>query len=461
MNDRATVKKIVEELDARAGRAPEPPAGLRENLLREVPERLELAPELSEAGRSGGEWRPARWALAAAASVVLALGAGVVAVRVLEEERPAAVRESVADAPPEARAARPAEETEGASAVEGPYEPETPTTQDRAARTQQPRRPEAAASAAGGVRVRVSDLQGQPLPGARIELSGSAVPKSVFTDAEGEAKLESLPPGRYGIEAALEGFSGVEYPEVTVREDRDTALEISLAPGVEEAITVTSESPLLDASGVRQGSVARRVREAEPEPPARIVAAPLALPRPPAPPPPPMPPSTGGTSEPNDQAYGDVFFKAYGTNPFIDTEDDPLSTFALDVDTGSYGVVRRYLADGHLPPAEAVRVEELVNAFDYGDRPPARGDFALGAEGARSPFALLGRRLRRAARSATTSCGSRSVPARWPPPTASRRSSPSWSMSRARWPTTTASGWSRGPSACSSASSDRTTGSGW
>ena len=98
------------------------------------------------------------------------------------------------------------------------------------------------------------------------------------------------------------------------------------------------------------------------------------------------PPSTGGTTEPNDAPYGDVFFREYGVNPFIDTEDDRLSTFGLDVDTGSYTVVRRYLRDGHLPPREAVRVEELVNYFDYGDQPPREGDFALTAEGAPSPF---------------------------------------------------------------------------
>jgi len=98
-------------------------------------------------------------------------------------------------------------------------------------------------------------------------------------------------------------------------------------------------------------------------------------------------PSTGGTAEPNDAPYGDVFFRGYGTNPFIDTEDDALSTFGLDVDTGSYTVVRRYLTDGHLPPPEAVRVEEMINYFDYGDEPPAEGDFAIRAQGAPSPFA--------------------------------------------------------------------------
>ncbi len=97
-------------------------------------------------------------------------------------------------------------------------------------------------------------------------------------------------------------------------------------------------------------------------------------------------PSTGGSEEPNDQPYGDVFFREYGVNPFIDTEDDRFSTFGLEVDTGSYNVVRRYLLDGHLPPREAVRFEEIVNAFDYGDEPARRGRFRAQRRG--SAFAL-------------------------------------------------------------------------
>jgi Ca-activated chloride channel family protein len=45
--------------------------------------------------------------------------------------------------------------------------------------------------------------------------------------------------------------------------------------------------------------------------------------------------------------------------------DEPVSTFSLDVDTASYANVRRYLTQGTLPPADAVRVEEMVNYFDY------------------------------------------------------------------------------------------------
>ena len=66
----------------------------------------------------------------------------------------------------------------------------------------------------------------------------------------------------------------------------------------------------------------------------------------------------------------------------------PLSTFSIDVDTASYANVRRFLRAGRLPPADAVRVEELVNYFDYGDPLPPPGEpFALTAEIGACPWA--------------------------------------------------------------------------
>jgi Ca-activated chloride channel family protein len=53
-------------------------------------------------------------------------------------------------------------------------------------------------------------------------------------------------------------------------------------------------------------------------------------------------------------------------NPIKTVGKDPVSTFSIDVDTASYANVRRFLNDGQLPPRDAVRVEELVNYFDYG-----------------------------------------------------------------------------------------------
>ena len=91
-------------------------------------------------------------------------------------------------------------------------------------------------------------------------------------------------------------------------------------------------------------------------------------------------------SPPNGEAYHDVYFKGHGTNPFIDPEDDNLSTFGMDADSASYSVMRRYLQDGNLPPTEAVRAEEFINAFDYDYAPPTDTAFALHLEGAPSKF---------------------------------------------------------------------------
>lgn len=83
----------------------------------------------------------------------------------------------------------------------------------------------------------------------------------------------------------------------------------------------------------------------------------------------------------------DMFFENYGVNPSVQTEDDHLSTFALDVDTGSYTIMRNYLGDGNLPPEDSVRVEEYVNYFDQGYlNPPAHQAFGLYVDGGPSPF---------------------------------------------------------------------------
>ncbi len=59
-------------------------------------------------------------------------------------------------------------------------------------------------------------------------------------------------------------------------------------------------------------------------------------------------------------------------NVFLTARDEPLSTFSIDVDRASYANVRRFLSNGHRPPRDAVRIEELINYFSY-DYPDPRG----------------------------------------------------------------------------------------
>ncbi len=69
-------------------------------------------------------------------------------------------------------------------------------------------------------------------------------------------------------------------------------------------------------------------------------------------------------------------------NRFLDVLDHPLSTFSVDVDTGSYSNMRRFLNQGQLPPKDSIRIEELVNYFPYEYRGPAhhRHPFAVHVE---------------------------------------------------------------------------------
>lgn len=74
-------------------------------------------------------------------------------------------------------------------------------------------------------------------------------------------------------------------------------------------------------------------------------------------------------------------------NPFLETSRAPLSTFSIDVDTASYANVRRFLNDNQKPPIDAVRIEELVNYFDYDYPQPVGGvPFSVVTEAANCPW---------------------------------------------------------------------------
>lgn len=80
-----------------------------------------------------------------------------------------------------------------------------------------------------------------------------------------------------------------------------------------------------------------------------------------------------------------MYFQNYGTNRFVDTRRDPLSTFALDVDDGSFNIVKEYLERGVMPPTDAIRVEEFINHFDYGYADPQNKPFRMFTEMVTSP----------------------------------------------------------------------------
>jgi Ca-activated chloride channel family protein len=112
-----------------------------------------------------------------------------------------------------------------------------------------------------------------------------------------------------------------------------------------------------------------------------------------------------------DSGSGTERYGRIEENDFLGVSQNPLSTFSIDVDTASYAVVRRFLNQGQLPPANAVRIEELLNYFPYAYAEPNGNEpFSVGVEIASCPWSpthrlarigLKGRDARRDARRGT------------------------------------------------------------
>ncbi len=106
---------------------------------------------------------------------------------------------------------------------------------------------------------------------------------------------------------------------------------------------------------------------------------------------PPYNPTAGGFQSDNDYhtpiGGGDRFPRLV-ENDFVTVAGlDALSTFGADVDTASYSIVRNHVLNGQLPPAGAVRLEEIVNYFPYQDKAPENDDpFAVTVEVAACPW---------------------------------------------------------------------------
>ena len=209
----------------------------------------------------------------------------------------------------------------------------------------------------------VADSSGGSVSGALVALrNGSRLLKTTTTDTAGSFRFAQVEPGAYQLRASSP--LGSASVAVTVSSAPAAPLRLVLT---RSARTDQAATAAVDVDG---GRVAREQAQGLPD-------ATYA--------PPPLSPSPGA----NMRMAGAVVMQAptggFNTETYSKTDengfrrasDDPLSTFSIDVDTASYANVRRFLNTGALPPADAVRIEELVNyfRFDYavptGDRPVA------------------------------------------------------------------------------------------
>ncbi len=101
----------------------------------------------------------------------------------------------------------------------------------------------------------IVDEQGTELPGVTVTLTSKAIPNPIVqvTNAKGFFRFFALPPGDFAVKAELEGFSTIEYPNLKLNSNRTSVVEVTMSSGVEDAITVTSESPMLDPRRLSTG----------------------------------------------------------------------------------------------------------------------------------------------------------------------------------------------------------------
>jgi Ca-activated chloride channel family protein len=173
----------------------------------------------------------------------------------------------------------------------------------------------------------------------------------------------------------------------------ETKIAAEPVPESLDSITVTGSQISDAAAGAAQARADReqasaRDRQLRAAAKAQRAEEAVAFAPPPAPPSPPvmhyaMPQPVVAPPEANTENYSE-----FEDNGIVRTAQNAVSTFSIDVDTGSYSNVRRMLAQGRLPPKDAVRVEEMINYFDYGYAGPADRSqpFAVSTELAPAPW---------------------------------------------------------------------------
>lgn len=111
----------------------------------------------------------------------------------------------------------------------------------------------------GNVFGTVVDNQGAAIPGVTVTLTGPGAPGVFVTDLAGKFRFLSLSPGRYSVRAELSGFGNVVRNNLDVNVGRNSEVTLTLAPALEQTITVTAETPLLDVRKTGTGTTVTKV----------------------------------------------------------------------------------------------------------------------------------------------------------------------------------------------------------
>jgi Ca-activated chloride channel family protein len=207
----------------------------------------------------------------------------------------------------------------------------------------------------GAIRGRVADAAtNQPVPSAKITVFIETLPvKEILSDAQGNYSVPDLDPGAYRVRAVMAGYQDFNK-KVTVEKDKATILDIRMKATVADSILVKKNNNQIPSPEKTRGKDSKVQSEC------------IAI-------------TTGAGGYPvqydvYNQPFNTESYDKINENAFKDVISNPLSTFSIDVDKASYSNVRRFLNDNMLPYKDAVRIEEMINYFDYDYPQPSNGD---------------------------------------------------------------------------------------
>jgi Ca-activated chloride channel family protein len=251
-----------------------------------------------------------------------------------------------------------------------------------------------AQSLKGEIRGKITDhYTKKPLDFVSVSLlsSNTVIVSQVLSDEQGAYIIKTLNPGKYEIRCCLLGFKNVIVKNVMVLSDEITFTDVTMQKGDSalklQEVVITARRPLIDPDGVNKNTKTTKEIMALPQRNVNSIANTVSG----------VDARSGSTPNfrgaradgtayyidgvraqgnsnsntpqstvsapalvPNDETY-----TRFSENQFRSTKQDPLSTFSIDVDRASYAIVRSYLNSNILPPADAVRIEEMINYFPY------------------------------------------------------------------------------------------------
>jgi Ca-activated chloride channel family protein len=199
-----------------------------------------------------------------------------------------------------------------------------------------------------------------PLAGAQVSVNGTLLTAKTGTD--GHYRIDSVPAGASRITARMLGYRG-ESRSIKVRAGKVSRADFVLKADVlkldelvvaGQAAAVLRKEAAFAVGGVRAGNAGIKVRGV----------------------------TSASRADFNTEEYKRIYDNAWQA-----PSRHPLSTFSIDVDAASYTNIRRFVAERHLPPKDAVRIEEIVNYFRYAYPEPVEAEpFTVMTELASTPW---------------------------------------------------------------------------